>query len=481
MTEESRVDSDQADEETSEAVNADPSPAAASPTEDPPYPSTGYAWYVVALLMVVYVFSFMDRQILALLTTPIKKQLDISDTQMSYLGGASFAIFYTFFGMPLGRLADRVSRRGLIAAGLFFWSLMTAACGLTQRYWQLLLCRMGVGVGEASLSPAAYSLISDSFPPHQLGRAISIYSMGIYIGSGMAYMLGGVVVRWIGGQPTITVPIAGEVYSWQVVFFMLGIPGMLMTLMLLTIKEPHRRGVKRVKTAGGDKVAAIPLGQVARYMRGNWWTFFCHNMGFALLSLSSYGSTFWIATFFERTYEGWTRADAGIIYGGIVVVFGTTGIVSGGFLADRLTAKGVVSSKMWVGAAACFIWYATGIVYPLAPNATIAFIFLAPTVFLAAMPTGIAAAAIQEMMPNAMRGQASALYLFVVNLIGLGIGPSAVAWVTDYVFADELKLRYSLLIVNCIAHFASAALLVAGAGPFRRSLKQRDEWNAANA
>ncbi len=469
------------DEEPGDVLNQSANAPSEATQEDPPYPSTGYAWYVVGLLMVIYVFSFMDRQILALLVSPIKRDLNLTDTQMSYLGGASFAIFYTFFGMPLGRLADRMSRRGLIAGGLFLWSLMTAGCGLTQYYWQLLLCRMGVGVGEASLSPSAYSLISDSFRPHQLGRAISVYGTGIYVGSGLAYMLGGFVVRWVGNQPTIGLPIVGDVRSWQVVFFMLGIPGMLLTVMLLTIKEPVRRGVRRVKTASGEKLAVVPLGQVVQYMRNNWWTFFCHNMGFALLSLSSYGSTFWIATFFERTYEGWTRADAGITYGAIVVVFGTTGIASGGWVADWLTLRGVASSKLWVGAGASLVWYASGVVYPLAPNATIAFVFLAPTVFLAAMPIGVAAAAIQEMMPNPMRGQASALYLFVVNLIGLGIGPSAVAWVTDYWFQDESMLRYSLLVVNCVAHLACTVLLAAGARPFQRSLQQRDEWNASNA
>ncbi len=168
---------------------------------EPPYPPAAYSWYVVGVLMVVYVFSFMDRQILGLLVGPIKRDLDISDTQFSYLMGLSFAVFYTFFGIPIGRLADSISRRGLIASGLFFWSLMTAGCGLAGRYSHFLLLRMGVGVGEASLSPAAYSMISDSFPRHRLATAISVYSMGIYLGTGLSYLIGGLVVRWIGARP----------------------------------------------------------------------------------------------------------------------------------------------------------------------------------------------------------------------------------------------------------------------------------------
>jgi MFS family permease len=448
------------------------------PDADPPYPPVAYSWYVVGLLMVVYVFSFMDRQILALLVTPIKRDLNLTDTQMSYLMGLSFAVFYTFFGIPLGRLADTMSRRGLIAAGLFFWSLMTTGCGFAQRFWQLALMRMGVGIGEATLSPSAYSLISDSFPRHLLGRAISIYGAGIYIGSGLAYLLGGVVVRWLGQQPTVGLPLVGDVRSWQVVFFVLGIPGMLLTLALLTVKEPARRGARRTSAGGRAKVEQVPLGQVVGYMKQSWATFFCHNMGYALLSLSSYGTTAWIAEFIKRTYPGWTQADAGIAYGILVIVFGTAGIVFGGWLADRMGASGVEASKMWVGALASALWFVTGLFYTLAPSAELALTLLAPAVFFAAMPMGIAAAAIQEMMPNTMRGQASAIYLFVVNLIGLGIGPSAVAWVTDYWFGDENMLRYSLLIVNVTAHVAATALLVAGVRHFKQSLRQLEAWNA---
>ena len=460
-------------------ASADASPAGESPSE-PPYPRPAYAWYVVGVLMVVYVFSFMDRQILGLLVGPIKRDLDISDTQLSYLMGLSFAVFYTFFGMPMGRLADSVSRRGLIVAGLFAWSLMTAGCGLATRYWQFLLLRMGVGVGEASLSPAAYSLISDSFPRNRLATAISVYAMGIYLGTGLSYMVGGLLVRWVGSEPYLTVPLVGEIRSWQIVFLALGLPGLLLPLIFLTVKEPVRRGVRLVRTASGNQTSQVPLREVVGFLGKNWKTLACHNVGFALLAFSSYGTTSWIPTFFERTY-GWEAADAGVIYGAIVAIFGTTGIVFGGWLADRIALSGQTASKMHVGVLAAVIWVLTGAVYPLAPSGTLAMILLAPTVFFVAMPFGVAPAAIQEMMPNAMRGQASAIYLFVVNLIGLGVGPSAVAWVTDFGFGDESMLRYSLLIVATIAHVAATILLWLGIKQFRHSLRRRDEWTANEA
>ena len=455
----------------------DRSDVAASPVE-PPYPRPAYAWYVVGVLMVVYVFSFMDRQILGLLVGPIKRDLAISDSQLSYLMGLSFALFYTFFGIPMGRLADSISRRGLIVAGLFTWSLMTAGCGLATRYWHFLLLRMGVGVGEASLSPAAYSLISDSFPRHRLATAISVYAMGIYLGTGLSYMIGGLVVRWVGAEPYMTLPLVGTMRSWQIVFLAVGLPGVLMTLVFVTVGEPVRRGVRTVRTDGGIKNVGVSLREAGGYFLKNWKTLACHNVGFALLAFSSYGTTSWIPAFFHRTY-GWNAANAGTVYGAIVAVFGTSGIVFGGWLADRIALAGSTASKMQVGVLAALIWLLTGVVYPLVPSGTAAMILLAPTVFFVAMPFGVAPAAIQEMMPNSMRGQASAIYLFVVNLIGLGLGPSAVAWVTDFGFRDEAMLRYSLLIVATIAHLAAAVLLWLGVREFRHSLERRDAWQSA--
>lgn len=457
-----------------ESPGTSANPAAAA---DPPYPPIGYAWYVVGVLMVVYVFSFMDRQILGLLVGPIKRDLDISDSQLSYLMGLSFAVFYTFFGIPMGRLADSVSRRGLIVAGLFFWSLMTAGCGLASRYWHFLLLRMGVGVGEASLSPAAYSLISDSFPRERLATAISVYSMGIYLGTGLSYMIGGFVVRWIGAEPYLTVPVVGEMRSWQIVFLALGLPGMALALVFVTVREPVRRGVRRATTAQASQLSQISVGEVGSYLGRNWKTLVCHNVGFALLSFSSYGTTSWIPAFFFRTH-GWETGYVGIVYGAIVAVFGTSGIVFGGWLADRMARAGLSASKMQVGLLAALIWVPTGLVYPLAPSGTIAMWLLVPTVFFVAMPFGVAAAAIQEMMPNRMRGQASAIYLFVINLIGLGLGPTMIAWVTDFGFRDESMLRYSILIVTTVAHVISGVLLWLGIKQFRESLRRRDEWEA---
>lgn len=445
------------------------------------YPPRGYAWYVVGVLTVAYIFAFIDRQILNLLVGPIRRDLRISDTQMSVLMGFSFAVFYSFFGIPLGRLADSKSRRSIIAAGMALWSLLTAACGLARHFWHFLLLRMGVGVGEAALSPSAYSLISDYFPKENRATAISVYSMAFYIGSGVAFLLGGLVVGFASTQASWSLPVVGAVRSWQLIFFIVGLPGALFVLLLYTVKEPTRKGARTTKTADGRmSVAQVPMREVIAYVRENRATFLCHNLGFALLAFSGYGSSAWIPTFFIRKY-GWTGSQTGVAYGTIICIFGTLGIVTGGRLADWLARRGFQDSNMRVGLIGALAWIPTGMFYPLMPSGNLAAAVLVPTIFLTSMPVGVAAAAIQEMMPNVMRGQASALYLFVINLIGLGLGPTAVAVMTDYVYHNDNAVNYSLLVVGTLTHIGSATLLWIGLKPYRRSLDRLKAWTKLNA
>jgi MFS family permease len=449
--------------------------------DEEPYPPRAYAWYVVGALTFVYIFSFIDRQILTLLVRPIRRDLGISDFQMSLLMGFSFALFYTIFGLPLGRLADSRSRRTMIAAGFAIWSVLTACCGLARNFFQMLLLRMGVGVGEAALSPAAYSIITDYFPSKLRATAISVYSMGIYIGSGTALIVGGLVAGAASVQETWNLPLVGATRPWQVVFFIVGLPGVLLALLMYTVREPVRRGIKTMTTADGKtRVAQVPMSEVAAYLKQNWRTFVCHNVGFGLLSFSSYGSNAWIPTFFVRTH-GWSEAQAGQVYGWIVAIASTIGIVAGGRLADWMAERGHRDATMRVGAFVAIAWLPFGLLYPLVPNGYWAAALLAPAAFLASAPFGVSAAAIQQMMPNSMRGQASAIYLFVINLIGLGIGPSAVAAATDFVFEDDQAVRYSLVSVAAFAHVGAAALLWAGLKPFIASLERLKVWNAANA
>ncbi len=455
--------------------------AEAPPVVKEAYPPLGYAWYVVAVLTIAYIFAFVDRQILNLLVGPIRRDLRISDTQMSLLMGFSFAIFYSLFGIPLGRLADSRSRRSIIAAGMILWSVLTAACGVARSFWHFLLLRMGVGVGEAALSPSAYSLIADYFPKERRATAISVYSMAYYIGSGLAFLLGGLVVGFTSTKGSWSLPIVGAVRPWQLIFFIVGLPGAVLALLMYTVKEPARKGARMTKAADGrETLAQVPLREVIAYLGRNRATFLCHNLGFALLAFSGYGTSAWIPTFLIRKY-GWTGAHAGVTYGTIICLFGTIGIVTGGRLADWLARRGYQDSNMRVGLIGALAWLPAGVLYPLMPSGNLAAAVLVPTIFLTSLTVGVAAAAIQEMMPNVMRGQASALYLFVINLIGLGLGPTAVAVMTDYVFRNDAAVHYSLLVVGTLTHIGAAALLWAGLKPYRRSLERLKEWAKLHA
>ena len=286
-------------------------------------PSLRHAWYVVGVLMLVYVFSFVDRQVFSLLVDPLRRDLDISDTQVSLLMGFSFALFYTCFGIPIGRLADTYSRRGIIAIGLLLWSLLTAACGLAGSYSQMLFLRMGVGVGEAALSPAAYSLITDLFPREKLASAISLYSMGIYIGMGLAYLLGGLVVGYAATHAAWDLPLVGPIRPWQLIFFFIGLPGLALLPLLATVREPPRQ-----------RKSAAPMREVLSYVFANRRTVLLHNVGFGFMSLSAYATFAWVPEFYRRAFQ-WDIRTTGLVYGVIVLLFGSLGITGAGRLVDR--------------------------------------------------------------------------------------------------------------------------------------------------
>jgi MFS family permease len=443
-----------------------------------PYPPSGYAWYVVGVLTLAYIFSFIDRQILSLMVVPIQHDLGINDKQMGLLMGLSFAVFYTLFGIPLGRLADTRSRRLIISIGIALWSVMTAGCGLARTFWQLAVMRMGVGVGEASLSPSAYSLISDYFRPERRSTAMSVYSMGIYIGSGLAFILGGFIMQLVAGQESTILPWIGPVRSWQLVFFAVGLPGLLISLLLLTVREPIRKGV-RLK-ADGSEVTAPTSRAVWSYIRLNYTTFLYLTLGTSFITLYAYGANAWTPALLSRRY-GWSARDTGLVFGIIIAVAGTLGIVSGGRLADVLRQKGFVDSNIRVALGSAIAGLPCVLLFPLAHTGSLAAALLVPVVFFMSVPFGVAPAAIQQMMPNNMRAQATALYLFVINLIGMGIGPTIVATLTEDVFGDKKAVHLSLLVVGVVSYAIAVVLLCAALKPYRRSLDHLKGFNEAEA
>ena len=435
-----------------------------------PYPNPKYAWYVVVVLFIAYTSSFIDRIIMSLLVEPIKRDLVLSDTQFSLLHGFAFAIFYTFMGLPLGRMADRANRRRIISWGIFLWSLMTAFCGLAKSFTHLFLMRIGVGVGEAALSPAAYSMISDYFPREKRGVPISMYSMGVFFGAGIAFILGGYVVQLMTGASEVIIPLIGSVRPWQVTFFIVGLPGILVLALMLTIKEPARRDVVTLSENTESQPGEPSIRETLAFVRHNIRAYGAVLLGFALLATVSYGFFTWAPSFLIRTY-GFEASKAGYSFGLLILVLGTCGTLLGGLLADRLLSRGKLDAKMRVAFYAGGATLVFGCIAPLMPSATLALLFLAPTIVSIGIPVGLGPAALNFITPNQLRGQVIALYLFGVNLIGLGFGPTFVAVITDYGFGDPAAVRYSLAIIAVIISALAMIVIASGMSAYRARAK----------
>jgi MFS family permease len=426
--------------------------------------SNKYAWYAVFVLTLANISSFIDRQILSLLVKPIKHDLQLSDTQISLLMGLSFALFYTIFGIFIGRLADRNNRRNIIIAGISVWSLMTTLCAGVGTYFQFFTARMGVGIGEATLAPSAYSLIADLFPKKRLATALSVFSLGVFLGSGLAMLIGSGIVAKLPKEGMINVPIFGEIFPWQMIFLYVGLPGLLIALLLLTIKEPARNNTlqvdgETVKLSLKESLAIIFKHRTAYLM-------ICFATAFA--ALVNYGSNAWIPTFIARTY-GWEVPRAGAFYGLILVTSSISGVLFGGWFADYLVKKGVTDGRLRVGLfgtvlCLCSCWI------PLLPKAewTLLAVFI-PSFALAA-PFGATTAAIQEIMPNQVRALASSIFLFILNLIGIGLGPTSVALFTDYVFKDESAIRYSMVLLYLIGGGGAVLFTLIGLKHYRKAI-----------
>lgn len=424
--------------------------------------SSTYAWYVVAVLTLANVSSNVDRQILALLVVPIQRDLGLTDTQMSYLGALPFAVFYSLMGLPIARLADSTNRRNVIAGGIALWSLMTSLCGLAGSFGRLMLARIGVGVGEAALQAPATSLLADYFPPARLSGAMSVYALGNFLGSGLAYFIGGWIVGLVAERDVWTWPLVGTLRPWQTVFFIVGLPGLLVALLLLTVREP-----RRAATAGA-KVGAT-LSELFLYVRSRLRVFVCHHLGFACSVSVNFALAFWLATFLVRKH-GWSSAEAGMIQGLLTMPIGVVSVIAGGRLADAFIARGYADGGMRVGIIGAAGMLVSATAYPLVSSRAACIAWLAVVNVFAALPWGAAPAAIAALVPARMRAQGVALFVFVLSVFSGFIGPWSVATITDNVFHSKAAIPYSLAIVNVVGMTLAIVLLSAGLRSYREAI-----------
>jgi len=382
--------------------------------------------YVLFILVVVYTFNFIDRQIVGILAVPIKADLLLTDTQLGLMGGLAFALFYTGLGIPVAMLADRFSRTWIMTVALVIWSGMTAVSGLATNFWQLFCARLGVGVGEAGGVAPAYSLIADYFPPDRRARAMSVYSFGIPIGSAIGIVFGGVIASMI---------------NWRWAFFIVGIAGVFIApLFRLTVKEPPRGGFDRKR----EPAAAPGLAMIVRTLvrKPSFWLL---SLGASASSMMGYGIFFWLPSFFVRSYD-LTLLNASLFYGAVLLLGGLAGIWAGGWMGDRFgQEKRAQYARIPAIAFLCTVPFY--ILALLSPTLTLAFfVLLAPTA-LGLVWLGPVITAIQHLVRPDMRATASAIFLFINNLIGIGLGTYAIGALSDGLasrFGEE-SLRYSIL------------------------------------
>lgn len=426
-------------------------------------PDLKYAWYVVIVLMICLTLSFIDRQILSMLVDPIKRDLGVSDTRIGLLQGLAFALFYTFMGLPVGWVVDRYSRRGIIAVGVVFWSVMTALCAVAGNYWSLFAARMGVGVGEATLGPAAMSLSADYFPKEKLGGALSVYAMGIFIGSGLALIVGGSVTQAVAGMPAVTLPVIGEIASWRLTFLIVGLPGLLVGLLVYTIREPLRRNLLR--TVEGQS-SQLSLGEVWRELSLRWKSVVGVCVALSAQAACNYAIFAWAPTYFLRVHK-WERATTGLTLGVMTLTVGIVGMYAGGKLCDRWIRQGVHEAPLKVGIIAT-VW--AGVFFGLAmsmPDLRWLLVLMVPAQFFLALPVGSSYAALQLIFPNQLRGQVAALMAFTISLGGQTIGPFLPGFLNDHLFHDGNMIGWSLALTVVLASIVSAAIFRLTYQPYR--------------
>jgi len=393
--------------------------------------------YALGVLVVVYTFNFIDRQILAILLPAIKAEFGVGDTVLGFLAGTAFALFYATLGVPIALLADRWNRRNLIALSLTLWSGMTALSGLATNILQLSLARIGVGVGEAGCSPAAHSMIADYYPPEERASAMGIFTLGISFGIMIAFLTGGWVVENIG---------------WREAFLIVGIPGVLLAVLLrLTVKEPPR-GLSEARQDSADRPSILEVAGFLFKRKSFIWI----SVGSGLASFGGYAVANFFPSYLVRSH-GMSPADIGLYLGIVLGTAGGLGFAGGGFVADRLGRGGQRRALLGVSAALMFGWLFNLPVFLSGSVTVVLILFVVPAVF-SNFYLATTFAQVQNLVRLRMRGVASALMLFILNSIGLGLGPQATGILSDLLspgFGVE-SMRYALLTVTVVVYPLSA-------------------------
>ncbi|HWW63823.1 MAG TPA: MFS transporter [Sphingomonadaceae bacterium] len=446
-----------------------PSPTtenAASAAPAPAWPSPKTAWFVLTMIGIVTVFGQMDRAIIYLLVSSIKKDLALTDTEMSLLMGLAYSAAYFLFGLPIARLTDVGKRKFILPSALALWSLGTSCCALAGSFGQFFVARMMVGAGESVKGPCAVSLISDLFPRQKLPRAFAAYNLSIRGGEALALILGGLLIGYFVKLGTVTFPVLGELKGWHMVFLLFGTPGILFAfIFMLTVREPVRHGRSRK--------GSVPLREVAHFLFKSpaRSVLLPILLAAAVNNIEMVGVGSWRPTFYERTY-GWGPADFGPILGVTSLIITPVALALGAFLSEYLAKRGYADANIRIVLCANIISLPLGIISPLMPTFYLALACSLGTLFLATMSAPSLLAAMQIVTPNELRGQVNALYMFTLSVIGSGLGPIVIALMTDHLFQAEADLRYAMVTAVAVAGPIALGLIWMALKPYGEAYRR---------
>ena len=410
-----------------------------------------YAWSLLVLFTLTYTFSFVDRQVINLLVEPIKGDMGLTDVQISYLQGLIFVIPYVLLSIPIGRLVDVFSRIYVIISGILVWSFATIAAGLSGNYTQLAIARGFVGAGEAALTPAVWSMFPDIFTKKQLAVAMSIFSMAPYLGAGIALIAGAQVIEISQSSPPIELPIIGTLEPWQITLIICGAPGILFALIYACIKEPARTATET------QTDEAMPLSEAVDFMRKNWKVYLAFLGGAPFLIIMLYSIQAWSPTLLIRVHE-WDISYAGRVYGVVALVTGSLGVLSSPVIArvmNNLNFKGYPLLMLMISTVltALFLFIAG-----LQKDGMNCLIFLALASFFVTIPLPQLAVTLQTISPNQMRGLVAGIFVVSGNVMGMGLGPTFVAFFTENVFQDPMSVGLSMGLLGLVS--APIALVI---------------------
>lgn len=425
-----------------------------------------YAWYVVGMLTLAYAVGFIDRQILNLLVEPVKLDMMLSDTQVSLLQGFAFTVAYVMMGPLFGRWIDIGNRRNILFVSVALWSLFTVLCGLSREYWQLFGARMGVGGAEACLLPAAWSILSDYFSKKKLPRAMSVLLMGPYLGGGLALIFGGLVLAAVAATGTTALPLLGVLAPWQIAFVAVGVPGFAVALLMLTIREPTRAGTAGAVSSAKVDARTFTLREIGAFLWSKRTFYGAFYGGMSLHVIVLYALPAWVPAFLVRRFD-MTPTAIGIEYGMLVLIVGSLGVLAGPYVGRYIERRGFADAPFRTPALAALCVVPFAIALPFCDTYWKAMAVIAGATFFYSLPMAMAASALQIVTPNRMRGLVSSFYVFTVSVVGLGLAPTIIAAMTDFVFGDPSMVGWSLAFVCAGAGLTASALMFRGLKAFR--------------